>query len=207
MVETPRGFWEEFDKDWPHVGVLQPHGKRPYFGAIGSLDGEGKWSHFSPLPRKMNDSDWTKFKCETYTCRNISWEYAPGGRRHPIGEEELRLKFMKIKFIKGNSLDGRFGSCMCCWKTGIRKFNDAEVTPYPSNCAIDDPRLPRLGMCGCTICNSCVLALERRLGDRTEYPCPYCGNSGCFTKEIKVWPISHEVFMKHFSRLRELAGE
>jgi hypothetical protein len=50
MVETPSGFGEEFEKEWPNVGVLRPHDHCPYFGAIGSFDGEGKCSHFSPLP-------------------------------------------------------------------------------------------------------------------------------------------------------------
>jgi hypothetical protein len=189
MVETPFDFWEEFHNNWPRLEVIKPNDVCPYFEAIGSFDGEGTWSHYSPLPRKMRDSDLAKFKCQLYTCRNISWEYAPGGRRHPISEEELRWKFMHIKWIEGDSLANKFGSCMCCWKTGLRKSNDAEVTSYPSNCAIDDPRLPRLVKCGCTMCNSCVLEMERQLGDRTEYPCPHCGNSGCFQKEVKIWPI------------------
>jgi hypothetical protein len=49
--------------------------------------------------------------------------------------------------------------------------------------------------------------MERQLGDTKEYPCPHCGNSRCFAKELKIWPISYEVFMKHFFHLQDFAGE
>jgi hypothetical protein len=153
----------------------------------------------NPLPRKITQEDWTRYKCRVYTCCKIRWEYAPGGRRLPDGEDRPKVKFMHLHFIGDDSFDHRFASCLCCWKTGIRKFNDEEVTPYPSNCAIDNPRLPCLGPCGCTVCNSCVLAMECELGVMAEYPCPNCGNSRCFFKEIKIWPVSHGVFMKHAS--------
>ena len=88
-------------------------------------------------------------------------------------------------------------------KTGLRRFDDVNMTPYPSNCSIDDPRLPPLGRCDCNVCNSCVLAMERKLGEMVEYPCPNCGNGACFFKEIKIWPVSHEVFMKNASCQRQ----
>ena len=203
MVDYPQEFWDEFDKDWPSLKKSVPHNRSPLSGPIGSLDRNGKWSFSRPIPKKMSPAQWAEFNCQVYTCRSIIWEYAPDGRRLSISEEELISNFMKIHFIGDNSLDHRFASCLCCWKTRLRKFNDAEVTPYPSSCAIDDPRLPRLGRCGCTVCNSCILAMEHKLGELAEYPCPNCGNRRCFTKFVKVWSVSHEVVKKHLSNLQQ----
>jgi hypothetical protein len=172
----------------------------PFFGPLGSFFGNGKWTISKPLPYwKITQAGWNRFKCRVYTCRNIGWEYAPGGRRIPVDVDRVTIKFMHLHFIGDNSLDQRFASYLCCWKTGSHRFNDVEGTPYPSNCAIDDPRLPRLGRCGCTACNSCVLEMERKLGEMAEYPCHNCGNTSCFFKELKIWPVSHKVFLKNSS--------
>jgi hypothetical protein len=198
-------FWDAFDEEWPQLMNIKPHGRAPKFGPIGAFNPDGRWSFVPrPLPRALTQRDWNRFKCRVYTCRIISWEWTPGGIRQPgLSEKELRSEYMRSEFSHDNSLEKRFGSCLCCWKTGLRKFDDAEVTPYPTLCTLDDPRPPRLGRCGCTVCNGCVLAMERQLGDREEYPCPNCGNFACFMKEVKTWPISHEVFMKYATFMRE----
>jgi hypothetical protein len=33
--------------------AVEPHNFYPFFEAIRSFDGEGKWSHYSPLPHKI----------------------------------------------------------------------------------------------------------------------------------------------------------
>jgi hypothetical protein len=186
MADTPGDFWKEFLNEWPDLQKIQPHNMTPFFEPLGSLVGNGKWTFSKPLPPKITQADWNMFKCRVYTCRNIGWEYAPGGRRIPAGDDGVTIKFMHLHFIGDNSLDQGFASCLCCWKTGSCRFDDVEVTPYPSNCTIDDPRLLHLGRCGCTVCNSCVLKMERKLGEMAEYPCPNCGNTSCFFKEIKI---------------------
>jgi hypothetical protein len=45
--------------------------------------------------------------------------------------------------------------------------------------------------------------MEPKLGEMAEYPCPNCGNGSCFFKEIKIWPVSHGVFMRNASRQRQ----
>jgi hypothetical protein len=95
---------------------------------------------------------------------------------------------------------------MSCWKTKARKFDDPNLTPFPSQVGIDDPNLPRLGRCGCTICNNCVMQSEKCYGGADAFPCPYCGNLKCFFKEIKIWSIGNEVFMKEVNR-RSNAGD
>jgi hypothetical protein len=92
---------------------------------------------------------------------------------------------------------------MACWKTQGRKFDDINITSFPSQVGLDDPNLPCLGRCGCTICHNCVRLLEQRCGDADACPsCPYCGNLKCFFKEIQVWSIGHEVFMEEVARRR-----
>jgi hypothetical protein len=78
---------------------------------------------------------------ESIPVATLDGKYASGGRRLPVREDGPKVKFMHLHFIGDNSIDHRFASCLCCWKTGVRKFDDAEVTPYPSDCAIDKPRL------------------------------------------------------------------
>jgi hypothetical protein len=85
---------------------------------------------------------------------------------------------------------------MACWKTVPQKFDDSNLTPFPSQASLEDPNLPCLGRCGCTICNNCVRLLEQRCGGADACSCPYCGNLECFFKEIKIWSIGHEVFLE-----------
>jgi hypothetical protein len=106
-----------------------------------------------------------------------------------------------MHMIGDNTYSHRFASCLACWKTKARKFDDADKTPFPSEVGLDDPNLPRLGRCGCTICNDCVRLLEQRRGNEASCPCPYCGNLRCFFKEIKIWSVGHEVFMKEAARI------
>jgi hypothetical protein len=74
---------------------------------------------------------------------------------------------------------------MACWKTEARKFDDTNITSFPSQVGLDDPNLPRLGRCGCTICNNCVRLLEQRRGDADACPCPYCGNINVFSRRLR----------------------
>jgi hypothetical protein len=145
MADTPGDFWKEFLNKWPDLQKICPHNMTPFFEPLGLFVVNGKCNFSKPLPRKIAQADWNMLKCRVYTCRNIGWEYAPGGRRIPAGDDGVPIKFMQLHFIGDNSPDQRFASCLCFWKTRSRRFDDAEVTPYPSNCAIDDPRLPRLG--------------------------------------------------------------
>jgi hypothetical protein len=106
--------------------------------------------------------------------------------------------------IGDSTYSHRYGSCMKCWNTKAHRFDDPNLTRFPSEVGINDPKLPRLGRCGCTVCNSCVMQLEKCYGGADAFPCPYCGNLKCFLKEIKTWSIGHEVFIRETSRRRNL---
>jgi hypothetical protein len=181
---------------------LRPHNGGPLFETVGTYDVNGAYTQRLPIPRGMTPLDWGQYDCRIYTCRILLWEYTPGGTRHLATKPGTQVHFEHMHMIGDNDYSHRFGSCMACWKTQARKFDDTNITSFPSQVGLDDPNLPRLGRCGCTICNNCVRLLEQRCGNADACPCPYCGNLGCFFKEIKIWSIGHEVFMEEVARRR-----
>jgi hypothetical protein len=182
---------------------IRPHHASPLFESFGTYGDDGAYTPRVPLPRGMTPSEWRHFDCRIYTCRNIIWEYTPGGSRAAESELGSHVNFEHMHMIGDSTYSHRFGSCMSCWKSKARRFDDADITPFPSQVGIDNPNLPRLGRCGCTICNKCVMQLEKRCGDLDAFSCPYCGNLKCFFKEIKIWSIGHEVFMEEANRRRK----
>ncbi len=164
----------------------------------------GTYTQRLPLPRGMTPLlDWGQYDCRIYTGCILLWEYTPCGTRTLATKPGPQVHFEHMHMIGDNNYSHRFGSCMACWKTQARKFDDTNITSFPSQVGLDDPNLPRLGRCGCTICNNCVRLLEQRRGDADACPsCPYCGNLKCFFKEIQIWSIGHEVFMEEVARRR-----
>jgi hypothetical protein len=185
---------------------LRPHNACPLFDSVATYDVNGNFSRRVPLPRGMTPSEWRKYDCRTYTCRSIIWEYTPCGLRSVGAIRGPKVDFEHMHMIGDNAYSQRFGSCLACWKTKKRQFDDADKTPFPSEVGLDNPNLPRLGRCGCTICNNCVRLLELRRGNEESCPCPYCGNQQCFFKEIKIWSIGHEVFLKEAKRISDEGG-
>jgi hypothetical protein len=91
-----------------------------------------------------------------------------------------------------------FGSCNMCYRSGLRKFGDSEITPYPGRVSSKHPCLPQVGLCGCVLCNACVNSVVDHPANRNEWfvHCPYCGNLHCFSKHYKIWAVSDNVFKK-----------
>ncbi len=115
------------------------------------------------------------------------WEFTPKGYAL---EERM---FLKIKYTQATYWS--FGSCHSCWKQKKRNFTNTDLTPHPMKAKVDNPNLPRLGRCGCIICNECVMELELHEINKNEVSvhCPYCGNKDCFSKHMRVWLVSTEV--------------
>jgi hypothetical protein len=115
------------------------------------------------------------------------WEFTPDGRA-------LR-KRMILQIKHKNESYWSFGSCHSCWKEKKRNFTDRDLTPHPMKAQVDDENLPRLGQCGCIVCNECVMKVELHETNKTKMwvHCPYCGNQDCFSKHMRIWLVSWEV--------------
>jgi hypothetical protein len=117
----------------------------------------------------------------------IIWEFTQNGCR--LKEQ------MVIKVERKNTPIWSFGSCNSCWKQVRRDFTNTQKTNHPLEAVVDDPSLPRLGRCGCVVCNECVMKLENHNNNKDEMNvhCPYCGNKDCFSKHMRIWLVSAEV--------------
>lgn len=119
----------------------------------------------------------------------IIWEFTPNGcslNNHMV---------LKISMKQAEATYWSFGSCNSCWKRARRNFTDYTVTEHPLQVPADSPSLPRLGRCGCVICNECVMELEMHENnkDKMDVHCLYCGNKDCFSKHMRIWLVSNEV--------------
>jgi hypothetical protein len=119
----------------------------------------------------------------------VIWEFTPNGQA--LNERMI----LKLEVRDPGLTNWSFGSCNCCWKQGRRNFGDGDVTGHPLFEQVENPSIPRLGRCGCIICNDCVLQLEMHETnkDKMEVPCPYCGNEDCFSKHMRIWVVSEQV--------------
>ena len=207
-------FWRILLTETVDVLKLRPHSLCPKREPIGDFDDASNFVLRSGRPVKMTQADWDLNGCTVYTLRAILWEHTPAGERVPNLATGINLKVEHLHFVGDNEYDHRFGSCMCCFRDSsdrtFRVFCDPDITRHPCRVELNDPRPARLGRCGCTICNGCIMALEERFvgTNRPCFPCPYCGADNAFFQELKIWPLSHGVFMREAdtSRAERILG-
>ena len=141
------------------------------------------------LPVKSITRDhYTKYRACNAKYLEVIWEFTPNGRRATV---PIILETKRV----GSETYWSFGSCHACWKLDIRNFTNTDRTPHPLSASVNDPNLPRMGQCGCICCNKCVQELETHAANEKEcyVHCLYCGNKACFSKNLLIWVISHEV--------------
>jgi hypothetical protein len=138
----------------------------------------------------MNNEAWSKYRCDTVDYVMIMVEVTPGGKRD-LRKEDGKPRTMTLKQGHGDLWKYRFAKCMLCWKIGNRHFGDPTICPFPYDVSVNHPAIPRLGVCGCVICNGCIADAKDNKEEKVT-PCPYCGRGDSFFREIKIWPISKE---------------
>jgi hypothetical protein len=181
---------------------LRPHSICPKQVPIGWFDVNANFVMRGIVLAKMTKVDWDLNGCTVYTLRAILWEQTPDWKRIPNAGKGSNFQVEHLHFVGDNEYDHRFGSCMCCFRDSrgpnIRVFCDPDITRHPCRVALADPRPAWLGRCGCTICNGCVSEMEKLFKEKkiSSFPCPYCGNDNSFFLELKIWPISHRVFLR-----------
>jgi len=155
---------------------------------VQSKDGAVYKRDFAPLIG-IDHKDYKKFNARDAKFVEIIWEFTPNGRALN------KRMVLKIVMRNADSTYWSFGSCNSCWKRARRNFTDNVITGHPLRVPSDDPSLPRLGRCGCVVCNGCVMELEMNKEniDKMEVHCPYCGNEQCFSKHMRIWLVSKEV--------------
>jgi hypothetical protein len=201
-------FWRILLEDTRDVMKLRPHSISPKSEPLGDFDKNGNFVRRRIPPSQMTQDDWDINDCTVYTLRAVIWEHTPKGNRVPNIETGRNFNVEHLHLVGDNEYDHRFGSCMCCFRDAcgpeIRVFGDPDITRHPCRVPLKDPRPARLGRCGCTICNGCILALEERFVGRKRkcFPCPYCGDANAFFVELKIWPISHRVFLREVETSR-----
>jgi len=150
---------------------------------------EGKISQRDYLPVKdISRKQYKKFGACDAKYLEIVWEFTPNGTR---ADKPIILETKRV----GSDTYWSFGSCHACWKLSKRDFTDTNRTKHPLRMPVDNPDLPRMGRCGCICCNQCVRELEMHDANKSEcyVHCPYCGNSACFSKNLRIWVVSREI--------------
>jgi hypothetical protein len=137
----------------------------------------------------IGKEDYRRFNaCDTKYVE-IIWEFTPNGYAlHDRMVLQLTMKEREATYWS-------FGSCNACWKQKRRDFSNNAITRHPLRVQADNPSLPRLGRCGCVVCNKCVMEIEMHENnrDKMDVHCPYCGNEDCFSKHMRIWVVSNEV--------------
>jgi hypothetical protein len=84
------------------------------------------------------------------------------------------------------------------WRKGERNFGDNDICSFPYVVDVDHPALPRLGVCGCVICNQCI-SDTMNCGEK-KMDCPYCAREDSYYREVRMWAVSklHTHNNKHF---------
>ena len=119
---------------------------------VESKDGVVFKRDYAPLVG-IQQKDYEKFNACDAKFVEIIWEFTPNGRAL---KERLVLK---ITFRSAEATYWSFGSCNSCWKRSKRNFANNVITGHPLHVPCDDPGLPRLGRCGCVVCNECIMDL------------------------------------------------
>ena len=112
--------------------------------------------------------DYIKYNTCDAKYVQLIWEFTPNGKA-------LKQRMvLKLTVRTADATYWSFGSCNSCWKRGTVNFTDSKKTGHPLLVGVDNPTLPRLGRCGCVICNECVLQLElnRTNQNKMDVHCP-----------------------------------
>ena len=119
----------------------------------------------------------------------IIWEFTPNG------SSLTNRMVLNMETKQTEATNWSFGSCNSCWKRKRRNFTNTVITGHPLRLPADTLSLPRLGRCGCVVCNECVMEIEMHPNNHQKMSvhCPYCGNEDCFSKHMRIWLISNEV--------------
>jgi hypothetical protein len=104
-------------------------------------------------------------------------------------KENGKPMMMMVKHGHGEHWKYWFVKCMSCWRVGKQHFGDDSICLFPYNLSVNHPALLCLGMCGCVICNDCIVN-AKDIQEEEVTPWPYCGRGNSLYQEIKIWPIS-----------------
>ena len=85
-----------------------------------------------------------------------------------------------------------FANCLSCRD---QQFGDPKF-PFPIDCPIDGPNQPRLGKCGCVVCNRCVRNNIPHNVNESSNPnkgwigCPYCKATRSHCTDVHAWIVT-----------------
>jgi hypothetical protein len=109
---------------------------------------------------------------------------------HPVTGRPGHILLMHFDMIGKQFV---FANCLSCKE---QKF-DAPTVPFPLDYPIDGPNQPRLGKCGCVVCNKCVRNnISPNVGKSTNpnkgwIACPYyCNMIRSHHTDIHAWIIT-----------------
>ena len=157
------------------------------YSRVKSVDGAIVQRDFKPVVG-IGYEDYKKYNACDAKYVELLWEFTPNG-------VELKKRMIVKVEMRTIQTYWSFGSCNSCWKRGRRNFTDITTTRHPLSVPADNPSTPRLGRCGCVVCNECVLEIEMNPNNsgQMDVHCPYCGNKECFSKHMRIWLVSMEV--------------
>ena len=159
----------------------------------------GKLTQRDYLPLEpLTEGHYVKFKSRNAHIKQVIFEDTRDGERG-VGGAKIIHATMR------DTTEGylSFASCNCCFKMEARNFSDTTRTPHPMDSQISCPDLAQVGLCGCIICNKCVMSVVNHPmnKDMNYVHCPYCGNKTCFSKYFRIWAVTENVYDATFGSL------
>ena len=158
-----------------------------------AFDLQGSWetiwsSPHNKAPYGTSKQEWTEngYSCTTFY--GLIIESGPNFKRLKDKKTNRNKGILKMHF-DGIGKDYIFSNCLACKK---RNFADPTF-PFPLDLDIDDPKLPRLGKCGCVCCNGCVQkliansAIDVTNPDRGYIKCPNCAFKRSHMADTHAW--------------------
>ena len=163
-----------------------PHHFPPNCGSPVVKKIDGRMKRITGPIQSMNNETWAKYKCDTVDYTMILIEVTPNGKR--VTKSDGKPLTMSIKHGHGDNWKHCFGKCMLCWRLDLLNFGRPDICPFPYTVDVDHPTLPRLGVCGCVICNQCITNTMGSNQSKTD--CPYCAWEDSFYRGVRMWPVS-----------------
>jgi hypothetical protein len=149
---------------------------------------------------RITEEEYNLYNAVDAKYNTIVYEFVPMGKRQTKLEASGDY-ILKIKTIENTPWS--FGSCHACWKNKERNFTNSVRTPHPYHSKINDPNLSVMGGYGHVICNGCVMGVEKCTEDKDRCsPCPYCGHTNAFPKDLRKWCILEQVEMSHKRKMQ-----